>query len=108
MKKLFLNLINWVKNKLRKRQYNQRQDLYDDVINKLKPKVEAKQKHQKALINEIKTHLRKKYGFDGQSEFIPAKGIDKAMIKSEVSRKFTFRMQKLNVQLTEDLKLICA
>ncbi len=108
MKKLFLNLINWVKKLLKKRQYNKRQDVYDEVINKLKPKIEAKEKQQKALINEIKTHLRRKFGFDGESDFIPAKGINKAMIKLEVSKEFTFRMQKLNVQLTDDLKLICA
>lgn len=107
MKKLFLNLINWIKTQLQKRKYNQRQEVYDEVINKLKPIVEAKEKQQKALIKEIKNHLRRKFGFDGDSRFIPAKGINKALIKSEVSKEFHFKMQNINVQLTDDLKLIC-
>ena len=91
----------------RKKEFQARQDTYDDVINKLAPVLSQKENHQEILKKEIITYMRDFLGYDYDSKFIPKKFKNKAEIRLEVDIKFKFKMKKLDMSLNDELQLIC-
>jgi hypothetical protein len=107
MKKLFKLFINWIKKQLRKKEFEKRQDIYDDVINKLKPALDAKSKKQQDLINVIIFNFKKDTGNGYGSEFIPTKQKNNMHVMQIIDHKYGNKMRDLDVQLTYDLRLVC-
>lgn len=107
MKNPFKQLIQFIKIYLRKRQLNKRNQVYDDVIAKLRPKVEEKQKKQQDLIDSIVKHFPKDVGIYQGSKFIPATGKNEAEIYHTLVNKYGDQLQENNLELTLDLKFKC-
>lgn len=109
---------NWILRLFRRKQFKKRQEVYDEVIDKLseavekinEEKIEAyklKQKAQSDLREEMLTYMRVKLGYDSQSEYIPKHGMNDIELKSKLNIKFKFRMDKLGMRLTDDMKVVC-
>lgn len=100
-------LVNFFKRIFRKRQVKKREAIYDDVIKKLSPIVEEKEKKQLALIKELQINYYKLTGCQYGSKFIPVKFKNEIEAREIILAKYGDRMKTLNVGLTMDLKFIC-
>ncbi|WP_395058213.1 hypothetical protein [Flavobacterium sp.] len=107
MKNPITLFINWIKKQFRKKEFNKRQDIYDDVINKLKPALEEKSKKQQDLIKIIINNFAKDTGNGYGSEFIPTKQKNNMHVLQIIDHKYGEKMRELDVRLTYDLRLVC-
>lgn len=107
MKNLITAIVNFFKRIFRKRQVKKRDEIYDDVINKLSPIIEEKEKKQLAFIQELQQNYFKITGCQYGSKFLPVKFKNKVEAREIILEKYGDKMKELNVGLTMDLKFIC-
>jgi hypothetical protein len=107
MKNPFKLLYQWILRLMRRKQFKKRQEIYDDVIEKLADVVAKKREAQVELEHEIKDYMRKKLGYDSKSEYIPYTTLNDAELKAKIHAKFKFRMDKVDMYITDDLILKC-
>lgn len=107
MKNPFKQFIQLIKKYFRKRQLKKRNEVYDDVIAKLRPKVEEKLKNQEDLKNRIIKQFPKDVGIYQGSKFIPASGKNEAEIYHTLVNKYGEELQENGLELTLDLRFKC-
>jgi hypothetical protein len=107
MRTLIQKIINWFKRQFRKREFNKRQTIYQEVTDKLTPLIEAKQKQKDELIQEIQENYIIDAGVHSGSKFIPNTGTKKEDIYKAVIEKYGFRLNNLDIILTTELKFKC-
>lgn len=100
-------IINFFKKLIRKREFNKRQDIYDDVTSRLQPLIDDKREKQQQLIDKIKDNFLKDTGVVYGSSFIPTKTKNNMHIMVIIEKKYGALMSELDVELTYDLKLKC-
>ena len=100
-------IINFFKKLIRKREFNKRQDIYDDVTNRLQPLIDEKRLKQEELIEKIQNNFFKDTGVAYNSDFIPTKTKNNMHIMVIIEKKYGALMSELDVELTYDLKLKC-
>ncbi len=107
MKNTIKQLIQFFIKYFRKRQLKKREDIYDDVIAKLKPKLELKKQQQQDLIDSIVKQFPKHVGIYQGSKFIPATGKNEAEIYHTLMNKYGDELADNKLELTLDLKFKC-
>ena len=107
MKNPFKLFKNWILRFFRRKEFKKRQEVYDDAIEKLAPLVDKKKNDQKKLKEEIDKYMLERLGYDSDSKFIPKSRYNNADLRNKIHIKFKFRMDKLDMTLTEDLRLVC-
>ena len=102
--KLFLS---WLTRKWRKRQYNKRQEIYDEVITKLSPHIAEKRAKQQQLIKKLQANFVKDTGIQYGSKFLPVKLKNEMEAMHIINSKYGDEMRELDVRLNHELKFIC-
>lgn len=107
MKNPIKSMIKAIKKFFRRRAIKKREAVYDEVIEKLKPKVEEKNRKQKELIDTIIKQFPKDVGIYNGSKFIPATNKNEAEIYHTLVNKYGDQLEKNNLELTLNLEFRC-
>lgn len=102
MKRFFKWLFGWISKIWRQKQREARDQIYDDVSEILKRKMELKDADRRQLVDDIKQHIRELRKGDA-SKHIPPK-IDANDIYEAVITKFGDRLKDNRVHLSRKLR----